>query len=67
MISKKLIIAVFLTFIVAIAYQVFASYLTSPEGLNYPNPGHHPGQIGPGTFNTSNNSNPTLIGVFQVD
>jgi len=54
--SKKLLLALFLSFI-ALGSQVFASYMKSPEGLNYPNPGDYPGMIGPGTFNCSENSN----------
>ena len=53
MVPKKTILAILLTFSLAIAYQVFAAYLTSPENLKYPNPGHYPGEIGPGTFNCS--------------
>ena len=54
---KKFTLAILLTFTLTIAYQVFAAYLTSPENLKYPNPGHYPGEIGPGTFNCSNNAN----------
>ena len=54
---KKFTLAILLTFTLTIAYQVFAAYLTSPENLRYPNPGHYPGEIGPGTFNCSNNTN----------
>ncbi len=54
---KKFTLAILLTFTLTIAYQVFAAYLTSPENLKYPNPGHYPGEIGPGTFNCSNNTN----------
>jgi len=57
MVPKKTILAILLTFSLAIAYQVFAAYLTSPENLRYPNPGHYPEEIGPGTFNCSNNTN----------
>jgi len=52
-VNKKNIFAVLLTFTLTIAYQVFGAYVTSPEGLKYPNPGHWPGEIGPGTFNCS--------------
>ena len=55
---KKLSAAIILTFILTIAYQVLGAYMTSPEGLQYPNPGHHPGEIGPGTFNDSGEANP---------
>jgi len=54
---RKFTLAILLTFTLTIAYQVFAAYLTSPENLKYPNPGHYPGEIGPGTFNCSNNTN----------
>ena len=54
---RKFTLTILLTFTLTIAYQVFAAYLTSPEGLQYPNPGHYPGEIGPGTFNCSNNTN----------
>ena len=54
---KKFTLAILLTFTLTIAYQVFAAYLTSPENLKYPNPGHYPGEIGPGTFNCSDNTN----------
>ena len=50
---SRFTLAIFLTFTLTIAYQVFAAYLTSPENLKYPNPGHYPGEIGPGTFNCS--------------
>ena len=54
---SRFTLAILLTFTLTIAYQVFSAYLTSPEKLNYPNPGHYPGEIGPGTFNCSNNAN----------
>ena len=44
-------------FVGSVAYQVLASHLTSPSGLKYPEPGHYPEQIGPGTFNCSGNAN----------
>ncbi|OYT43595.1 MAG: hypothetical protein B6U88_00450, partial [Candidatus Aenigmarchaeota archaeon ex4484_56] len=50
--NKKLIFGILLTFLVCIGSVIFASYSTGPYG-NYPNPGHHPGEIGPGTFNCS--------------
>ena len=56
--NKKLIFGITLTFLVCLGYLVIADFMTSPEGLQYPNPGHHPGEIGPGTFNDSNNPNP---------
>jgi len=58
MAPKKLSAAIILTFILTIAYQVLGAYVISPEGLQYPNPGHHPGEIGPGTFNDSGEANP---------
>jgi hypothetical protein len=67
MISKKLTIAVLSTFIIAIAYQVLAAYMTSPEGFNYPNPGHYPGQIGPGTFNCSGETGSNCSWSFPGD
>ena len=54
---SRIILAIIGTFLLAISYQALAAYLTSPEGLKYPNPGHYPGEIGPGTFNCSNNTN----------
>ncbi|RLI99700.1 MAG: hypothetical protein DRP06_03065, partial [Candidatus Aenigmatarchaeota archaeon] len=36
---------------------ILAAYSTGPYG-NYPNPGIHPGMIGPGTFNASGVANP---------
>ncbi len=56
--SKKLVFGILFTILLCSGYLAVASYMTSPEGLNYPNPGHYPGQIGPGTFNTSGYSNP---------
>ena len=56
--NRKLIIAIIITFILTISYQVLAAWSLGPYG-NYPNPGHHPGQIGPGVFNGSGNLNPT--------
>ncbi len=56
--NKKLIFGILFTILLCSGYLTVASYMTSPEGLNYPNPGHYPGQIGPGTFNASGYSNP---------
>ncbi len=53
--NKKLILGVLLTFIVCISSAILAAYSTGPE-FDYPNPGHHPGEIGPGTFNASGES-----------
>ena len=66
---KKLNAAIILTFILTIAYQVLGAYMTSPEGLQYPNPGHHPGEIGPGTFNDSGEANPwwKFPGLIDMD
>ncbi|HGY11934.1 MAG TPA: hypothetical protein ENK36_06195, partial [Desulfobacterales bacterium] len=50
--NKKLTLGILLTFIICIGSAIFAAYSTGPYG-NYPNPGHHPGEIGPGTFNAS--------------
>ena len=55
--NKKLTLGILLTFIICIGSAIFAGYSTGPYG-NYPNPGHHPGEIGPGTFNASNSTNP---------
>jgi len=55
MVNKKLIFGVLLTFLVCIGSAILASYMTNPvdPSLKYPNPGHYPGEIGPGTFNCS--------------
>ena len=53
--NKKLIFGIILAALVFLSYQVIASYMTNPvdSSLKYPNPGHYPGEIGPGTFNCS--------------
>jgi len=53
--NKKLIFGIILAALVFLSYQVIASYMTNPvdSNLKYPNPGHYPGEIGPGTFNCS--------------
>jgi len=53
--NKKLIFGVLLTFLVCLSSTILASYMTNPvdTSLKYPNPGHYPGEIGPGTFNCS--------------
>jgi len=58
--NKKLIFGIILAALVFLSYQVIASYMTNPvdTSLKYPNPGHYPGEIGPGTFNASNSANP---------
>ena len=58
--NKKLIFGIILAALVFLSYQVIASYMTNPvdSSLKYPNPGHYPGEIGPGTFNSSNSANP---------
>jgi len=58
--NKKLIFGIILAAVVFLSYQVIASYMTNPVDttLKYPNPGHYPGEIGPGTFNSSNTLNP---------
>ena len=58
--NKKLIFGVLLTFLVCLSSTILASYMTNPvdPSLKYPNPGHYPGEIGPGTFNDSNSANP---------
>ena len=58
--NKKLIFGIILAALVFLSYQVIASYMTNPVDttLKYPNPGHYPGEIGPGTFNASNSANP---------
>ena len=58
--NKKLIFGIILAAVVFLSYQVIASYMTNPvdTSLKYPNPGHYPGEIGPGTFNASNSTNP---------
>ena len=55
--NKKFTLGILLTFIICIGSAIFAGYSTGPYG-NYPNPGHHPGEIGPGIFNASNSTNP---------
>ena len=54
---RKLCLVTTTIFMLVVIYQALAAYLTSPENLQYPNPGHYPGEIGPGTFNCSNNAN----------
>ena len=58
--NKKLIFGIILAAVVFLGYQVIASYMTNPvdTSLKYPNPGHYPGEIGPGTFNSSNSPDP---------
>ncbi len=58
--NKKLILGVLLTFIVCIGSAILAAYMTNPQdsNLKYPNPGHYPGEIGPGTFNASDSTDP---------
>jgi len=56
-VNKKLFLGILLTFIICIGSAILATYSTGPYG-NYPNPGHHPGEIGPGTFNASGISIP---------
>ncbi len=53
--ERRLAEAVLVALLLAVAYKAYASYLPSPQGmgLQYPNPGHHPGEIGPGIFNCS--------------
>ncbi len=53
--EHKLVPAIVVALLLAVAYQACAGYLLSPQGtgLRYPNPGHHPGEIGPGIFNCS--------------
>jgi len=51
--NTKLIFGISFTVILCLSYLAIASYMNSPEGLQYPNPGHYPGEIGPGTFNCS--------------
>ena len=55
--NKKLTLGILLTFIICIGSAILAAYSTGPYG-NYPNPGMHPGMIGPGTFNDSGVANP---------
>ena len=55
--NKKLTLGILLTFIICIGSAILATYSTGPYG-NYPNPGVHPGMIGPGTFNASGIANP---------
>ncbi len=55
--NKKLTLGILLTFIICIGSAILATYSTGPYG-NYPNPGMHPGMIGPGTFNDSGLANP---------
>jgi len=55
--NKKITLGILLTFIICIGSAILATYSTGPYG-NYPNPGVHPGMIGPGTFNTSGAANP---------
>ena len=54
--DKKFFATSLLIVLTLVSYAA-ASYLLSPENLQYPNPGHYPGEIGPGTFNCSGNSN----------
>jgi len=51
--NTKLIFGISFTVVLCLSYLAIASYMNSPEGLQYPNPGHYPGEIGPGTFNCS--------------
>ncbi len=51
--NKRLIFGIGFAVIFCLSYLTIASYMGSPEGLQYPNPGHYPGEIGPGTFNCS--------------
>ncbi|MCK4730670.1 MAG: hypothetical protein KAT28_05110 [Candidatus Aenigmarchaeota archaeon] len=55
--NKKLILGILLTFVICIGSAILATYSTGPYG-NYPNPGIHPGMIGPGTFNDSGVASP---------
>jgi len=59
-INKKLTLGILLTFIICIGSAIFAGYSTGPYG-NYPNPGVHPGMIGPGIFNASGMANPIWV------
>ena len=70
--NKKLTLGILLTFIICIGSAILATYSTGPYG-NYPNPGIHPGMIGPGTFNASGAANPqwnfpgpVKVGVYAV-
>ena len=68
--NKKLILGILLTFIICIGSAIFAAYSTGPYGA-YPNPGIHPGMVGPGTFNASGVVNPQWnflgdLGVFGI-
>ncbi|MCK4730301.1 MAG: hypothetical protein KAT28_03200 [Candidatus Aenigmarchaeota archaeon] len=55
--NKKLTLGILLTFIICIGSAIFATYSIGPYG-DYPNPGVHPGMMGPGTFNASGVVNP---------
>ena len=59
-VNKKLFLGILLTFIICIGSAIFAGYSTGPYG-NYPNPGVHPGMIGPGIFNASGMANPIWV------
>ena len=66
--NKKLTLGILLTFIICIGSAILAAYSTGPYG-NYPNPGIHPGMIGPGTFNDSGVANPQweIPGKLNID
>ena len=66
--NKKLTLGILLTFIICIGSAILATYSTGPYG-NYPNPGVHPGMIGPGTFNASGVANPSWVipGILNMD
>jgi len=66
--NKKLTLGILLTFIICIGSAILAAYSTGPYG-NYPNPGIHPGMIGPGTFNDSGMANPQweIPGKLNID
>ena len=66
--NKKLTLGILLTFIICIGSAILATYSTGPYG-NYPNPGIHPGMIGPGTFNDSGVANPqwTIPGDLKIN
>ena len=55
--NRKVILGILLTSIFCIGSAILATYSTGPYG-NYPNPGVHPGMIGPGSFNASGMANP---------
>ncbi len=78
--NKKLTLGILLTFIICIGSAILAGYSTGPYG-DYPNPGMHPGMIGPGSFNASGmadpqweipgdlriNANATVKGTLSID